>query len=93
MFYKHFFNGRAKINFKKRRGILDSKICAEFFSGFAEAIVYLSRICTMCKFTTKFFKYIFWGLSCLNATLNNMFKYSIEKKAALFWRSIEVYCF
>lgn len=42
MFYKHFFIEEIKIN-QKRRGILDSKICAEILQDMLEG--YLPRIC------------------------------------------------
>lgn len=51
MFYKHFFMGEPKVN-QKRRGVLDSKFCAEISQDLLETVGYLSRTCKMCEFTT-----------------------------------------
>ena len=48
-----------KIN-QKRRGVLDSKLCAELSQDLLETIDYLPRICKMCKFTKKLFMCFFF---------------------------------
>ena len=48
-----------KIN-QKRRGVLDSKLCAEISQDLLETIDYLPRICKMCKFTKKLFMWFFF---------------------------------
>lgn len=94
MFYKHFFIEEIKIN-QKRRGILDSKICAEILQDLLEAIGYLPRIYNLLKFMTKLFKCIFFNLHCLNTTWNKIFDSNAKAKREQIFKGIvmEIYFF